>query len=332
MWIGEIDVDDDALLGKFWLAGKEGDAYGRQYPTFWTYPMAASAFRRPTQARRYALAAMDGEQVLGTCEVELPLLDNTHLAEIELLVPPQHRNHGVGSGLLDAAVELVEHEERRTMVGEVTTAVDGTPSPGLSFMSNRGFSADHSELHRVLDLPVPAAVLDELAAEAAAYRSSYSLVQWGNRMPEEYIESYCALMTTFNTEAPTGDLEIEPEHYDADRIRERESKFDEQGRSWYTTAAVDPYGEVVGITEMCIEADDDTWAAQSETIVAPAARGSRLGMAMKVANLRTFTTAQPQAKAVHSWNDATNGPMVAINQRLGFADVEQCTEMQRHLP
>jgi len=52
---------------------------------------------------------------------------------------------------------------------------------------------------------------------------------------------------------------------------------------------------------------------------------------MKLANLRRFSQENPECRAVHSWNAEENGPMVAINDALGFRPVERLAELQLKL-
>ena len=52
---------------------------------------------------RRAFGAWRGEECLGTALLVLPRVDNTHAAEIDVNVPPEHRGQGVGSALYEHA-------------------------------------------------------------------------------------------------------------------------------------------------------------------------------------------------------------------------------------
>ncbi len=54
-------------------------------------------------------------------------------------------------------------------------------------------------------------------------------------------------------------------------------------------------------------------------------------IATKVADLKRFQSSFPDAPMVHSWNAEENGPMVAIDDALGFRAVEHLAEMQLKL-
>lgn len=103
------------------------------------------------------------------------------------------------------------------------------------------------------------------------------------------------------------------------------------GRTETTTVAVGPDGDVVALTELMVTEHGRGAVFQGGTLVLPAHRGHRLGIATKVANLRRFQETFPYAQLVHSWNAEDNGPMVDINDALGFRPVEYLAEMQRKL-
>jgi len=69
-------------------------------------------------------------------------------------------------------------------------------------------------------------------------------------VPDEHLAGYCHLQEAFNSEAPLGDLDIEPEVWDAARVREREDLFARAGRYERATAALAPDGTMVALTEM----------------------------------------------------------------------------------
>ena len=173
--------------------------------------------------------------------------------------------------------------------------------------------------------------LDELEAETAEHRGGYRLVGFAESVPDELMAGYCHLQEAFNSEAPLGDLDIEPEVWDEARVREKEALFHRAGRRERGMVALAPDGEMVALTEMVMTDHQPEVGWQGGTLVLKEHRGHRLGLAVKIANLRAYQEAFPLVRAVHSWNAEENDSMVAINDKLGFRPVEYLVEMQRRL-
>lgn len=331
MWIGEIDVHDDGLLHRYWEAGKEADGFHRPYAAFWSLQAATVALRStPAAAEQHPIAAIDDDVVVATSQVVFPLHDNTHLAYIEPLVRPAYRRRGIGTALLQAALDKVRNSGRTTVIAEVNMPLEGT-SEGYDFLAKRCFETGIRNIHRVLELPVAERRIDELAAAAAPHYGDYGLVTVADGWPDEYVDGYCALNIAFNSEAPMGDLDIEPEAWDAERVRQAEARRHAQGQRGCSTVAVAPDGSLVALTEMITTLQQPETGMQAGTLVLTEHRGHRLGLAIKVANLRAYQERFPAVRLVHSWNAEENGPMVAINDTLGFRPVERLAEMQRRL-
>jgi GNAT superfamily N-acetyltransferase len=333
--IAEIDVHDDAQVEAFWSAGKEADEDGRPYAAYWSLPAAIAAMRTPSRAfERHPIAAVEDGVVVGTLAVMLPQLDNTHIAYLGPAVRPSFRRRGIGSALLEHGLEYVRARARTTVIVEVhrpmTNAGPGE-SAGHALLTKFGFSDASVELHRVLDLPVADSRLDELDARTADHHRDYKLALFGGAVPDELMAGYCHLQEAFNSEAPMGELDMEPEVWDEARVREREDVFRRAGRQERAAAALAPDGSMVALTELMTTVHQPDLAWQGGTLVLKEHRGHRLGMATKLANLRAFQAEFPKARVVHSWNAEENGPMVAINDALGFQPVEYLIEMQLKL-
>ncbi|MGN6132644.1 MAG: GNAT family N-acetyltransferase, partial [Nocardioidaceae bacterium] len=133
------------------------------------------------------------------------------------------------------------------------------------------------------------------------------------------------------SEAPMGEMDFEPEVFDATRIRADEKVFEASGRTKYTTVAVAPDGDVVAYSELVVPAHDPGRVYQWGTLVLPAHRGHRLGLATKVANLLWLQEEYPAGRLLVTFNAEVNAPMVAVNEAMGFRPVERLVELQRQL-
>jgi len=330
-----LDPHDDAEWQRFHDAYLEATLHERPYAE-----AHGSDTHRVTHTRAGAdfgvsgWAAWSGADVVGTATVVRPLLDNTNLAWLDLLVVPGARRQGVGSALLGSVEEAVRREGRTVAQAEIVCPVDvpRDQQPGIAFATARGYVHAQSETHSVLDLPPQGDLLERLEAHAAERLGDYRLLSWAERTPDEWVEQVCRLEEAFVTEAPMGDLSMEPERWSPERVRDVEERRRARRQRAFVTVGVAPDGSLAGNTELLLGAGTVRGGAvQNGTLVLPVHRGHRLGLAMKVANLRRLLAHDDSPRLVHTFNAGVNAPMLAVNAALGFRAVEQVEEWERTL-
>lgn len=229
--------------------------------------------------------------------MQLPLMDNTHLAYVDVHTHPDRRNRGYGTSMLEHLLSLAHEAGRRTVTAEAATpydgAADGSGHPNADFLLHRGFTFALGDVMRVLGLPADDTLLRRLAADAAPHHGGYRIRQFTGPVPDDILEPFGALVGSLVTEAPTGELEREPEVMDAARIRADEEVFAASGRMKYTTVAIAEDGTVAAYSELAVPAHDPGRVYQWGTLVLRAHRGHRLGTATKVHNLRRLSVSVP---------------------------------------
>ncbi|MGZ4477228.1 MAG: N-acetyltransferase family protein [Nocardioidaceae bacterium] len=333
MDIREIDPHDEALLRRHWEIGYAAQGRHRPYNLHWPWEAARSLLQGGAPDSDFVLlAAFDGDRMSGAADLNLPTRDNTHLALGRVFADPtpDRPRAGVGRALVDALCERARDLGRRTVAAEVYAPPGGT-SPGLELARAAGFAEVLEEQMKVVDLNATEHLWDALAAQAAAHHDGYRVVSWEDAAPPEFVGGLCRLQELFNAEAPTGELDVEQEVWDEHRLRETEAMLRRIGRHVVTTVAVAPDGAVVGFSTVGINAASSWRGMQSGTIVDPAHRGHRLGVAMKVANHRAIRTAHPETRVVFTGNAGVNAAMNAVNDRLGFHVVERAVAVQKEL-
>jgi GNAT superfamily N-acetyltransferase len=284
-----------------------------------------------SDVRVEGLAAVDGDTWLGIAWLDWWLQENTDSVEVELVVAPAYRRRGVGSRLLDAVVERTRREGRRLLSGSVLADASTDRSPGTAFAERRGFERRHVELHQVIELPLSEQRLAESEQRIAGQHQEYRLVQWREDTPDEWLEQFADALSVMTEEVPTGDLELQPSRWTAERIREVEARRLQQGRFCHTTVAVAPDGRLAAYTQMGGASGNPERLYQWDTLVRPEHRGRRLGMAVKIANLRSLQAELEHPAVLHTWNAPENAPMIAVNDRLGFRPVARRGNWQREL-
>src|SRR5262245_53338901 len=147
-----------------------------------------------------SLAYLDGTPV-GYLEVQLPLLDNLDNADVGVIVLPEHRQRGVGRALFARAADQARANGRKRAHGMTGEALDGgapRDPAGGAFAEAIGMHAALRSVRRRLDLSevdrnrlLPAH--DRLLAEGWAKSGGYSVVQWQDAAPDEYVDDIAAL-------------------------------------------------------------------------------------------------------------------------------------------
>ncbi len=209
--------------------------------------------------------------------------------------------------------------------------VDGAGTPNAEFLRSHGFALSLGDVKRVLDLPPDVAHLERLAAGAAPHHPGYALRHFAGAVPDDIVDAFGELVGSLTTEAPMGDLHLEAEVYDAARIRADEAVMARAGRRKLTTVAVAPDGDLAAYSELVLPDHDPDRVYQWGTLVAPAHRGHRLGMAVKAHNLLALADEEPGRTVLLTYNAEVNTHMIAVNEALGFRPVERLGEFQRRL-
>lgn len=128
-----------------------------------------------------------------------------------------------------------------------------------------------------------------------------------------------------------GELDREPEKPNVEAFRQGEGVIRKQGRTKFNTVALDADGAVVAYTDIAATVHEAGRSYQWGTLVRRDARGHRLGMAVKVANLRLLQREAPDLNHVITYNAAVNAHMVGVNVDMGFVPVERMGEFHKRL-
>lgn len=335
--IHEVDPSDDAAFAA-WHAAYEAAERAElgEHATVWQ-PEEVRVMLRQRGLRYRALVwsgVLDGE-VVAAGFARLPLLDNLDRIEIAVQVPPAHRRRGHGSAMLAHLEAYAAAQGRRIVVGEAgyryDSGVDGTGEAGPEFARARGYALAIGDVQRSLALPVDAALLDRLARDAAPHHASYTLRSWVGPVPDDLLQGWAELVASLMTEAPTGELDVEPETASTQAVRENEAVIAQQGRTKLNTVAVTADGEVVAYSDLALTVHEPDRAYQWGTLVRRDHRGHRLGIAVKVANLRQLQQGYDGVRRLVTYNAEVNAPMIGVNDLLGFVPVARLGEFQKRL-
>ncbi len=222
-----------------------------------------------------------------------------------------------------AYVEDVARAQGRTKLLAETAypydaPADGAGQPGADFLTSRGFEFGLADVKRVLDLPVNDKILAGLAAQAAPHHETYSIRSFVGPVPEEFAEQYAELDAAVVTDAPMGDIDLEPAVADVREVRENEALMQRQRRTRYTTLALAADGTVVAYTDLVMAGEDPGAVFQWGTLVRREHRGHRLGLAVKVANLRFLQAQRDDGRILTTYNAEINDHMVQSQRADGI--------------
>jgi GNAT superfamily N-acetyltransferase len=282
------------------------------------------------------LLAWDSDRVVGAASYLLPQAENLSMVYLELTVHPQHRRSGIGTRLLEEVYAAARRRHRGLIEVETVRALPGgvvRDEAGYRYLTNRAHQPGVASIRSRCAIADHAGADEATLAEAWTHADGYSLVQWPNAVPEEIIEDVAALQSRLMLDAPTGDLAVEQQVYDAARVRGQETTELGRGHRWYSTAARhDATGQIVARTKLAFETDDDTHARQRVTIVEPGHRGRRLGLIVKSANHAYTRAHEPALRVIDAWNAEENTHMRTVNALLGFQPVDGWSVFQLPVP
>ncbi|MEV5607719.1 GNAT family N-acetyltransferase [Streptomyces sp. NPDC052225] len=247
-----------------------------------------------------------------------------HLAELDLRVHRAQRRAGVGTCLLEAAVEAAREDGRRS----VLAPADGG-SPGELFLSARKF-------RRVLRMTYARLVLadadtEALMTEAGRPRPGYRLTEWTGTVPDELAESFTASRRAMD-DMPMDDADYGKVAWDVERVRSVAEAVANRGDLLHTVAAVDERdGSVAGFTELVVPGGGTGDGQHYGTGVLPEHRGHGLAHWMKAHQILLVRERHPALTGLLADTAAGNVPMRTVNDALGYVPTHQSCEFQLDL-
>ncbi|GAB3231838.1 GNAT family N-acetyltransferase [Glycomyces halotolerans] len=289
-------------------------------------------------ADEHHFVAVEGSQVLAHLGVEFPNRENLNWGFADLVVHPDHRRQGIGTAMLDKFIELARADDRTEVAMAARTTWEDGPrrsDAGRKFLEQHGFTLALTCVNRrsavdALD-PAQERELHDQAAKAAG--DDYEIISWLGRTPAPLVETMCRLDSMILSEVPLGELELEPEHIDAELKEAKALRNEAVGIVPVTTVARHrASGEVVANTVIGVFDDPDyDDGFQWITIVDPAHRGHKLGTLVKLVNLRLLRERFPRVRHVWTDNADVNAQMIGINVKLGYEPLDATAEYQRKL-
>jgi hypothetical protein len=206
---------------------------------------------------------------------------------------------------------------RSVFMAETQWAANQRDESGESFAATKGYAAAQTMVRSTLSLPGDDAVLEQWRAGDGA--DGYVLRTCWDGIPQEWLAGRAELSRRMSTDAPLGDLRLEEERWDEQRVREEYERIAAMGRRFVETFAVEQRSRrLVGHTQVQVSKEAARVAYQQDTLVLREHRGHRLGLRLKAANTLALTQVSPRTHVVRTWNAEENRPMLAVNELIGY--------------
>lgn len=287
-------------------------------------------------SRRLAAAGAEGPRVtyflalpgdspdaapLGAASLTTPSRTGEQDGEVEVYVLPQAQRHGVGRVLLDHVEQVARAAGLRSIILDQTSPTDHGGA-AAAFAEALGYEEFGRVIGSRLDLPVAEPVRTRLEALAdERLHTRYEVFTAVGELPDEWLPNRAALARQLSTQTPSDSMRPGGDNWDAERVRTMIMGWRRGGGTVIESVAVpDGQAKMVAFSDLVLFENDADEATQSDTLVDRDHRGHRLGLAVKLANLKALAEHHPSIRRIRTWTWSQNQPMRDLNRELGFED------------
>ncbi|MCH7493948.1 GNAT family N-acetyltransferase [bacterium] len=262
----------------------------------------------------------DGERVVGSLQWSHPRADspeyesNRHLVWLYAGVLGPWRRRGIGTAFLRLGLRLLEE------AGAAVLCSYSAEKDGEGFLGAIGLEVKQQGGDNRLDLGAVDWAEIERWDEAAAVKADGVEWEWlEDIVPAGKREEYCAEISRLLNTMPWDEMDHGDIAYTAESMTAEYARQEEGALHHSLVARL--AGRIVGMTDVHWEPSRPMRIHQGFTGVDPQARGKGIGTRLKTAMLLYLRRRHPEAQWVDTENADSNGPMLAINHRLGFRNI-----------
>ena len=276
---------------------------------------------------RYEIASggqMLGEFFAATTKPGSPEYEtNKQFMWVYVSVHPDHRRLGIGRSWIPLTLELMERHGCTTLT---TASSEESGHQFLKWLGAEGKSAGAENRLQLAD--VDSAMLRRWVDDGARLSPATRLEVYDGHLPEEMWDDYCPQLSALLNTMPWDDLDHGDIVVTPAQFADWHARLDEQGGTEHTMLTREPDGTISGITDMTYAPYKPQFIEQGFTGVRPDARGRGLGKWLKAAMLLHVRDIYPELRTVATGNASSNGPMLAINTKMGFKEHRPGNEYQ----
>ena len=248
---------------------------------------------------------------------------NKQFMWVAVSVHPDHRRRGIGRSWIPLTLELMERH------GCTTLTMASSEEPGHEFLKSIGAEGKSAGAENRLQLAdVDWAMLQRWVDDGPVKSPATRLEVYDGHLPAEMWEDYCPQLSALLNTMPWDDLDHGDIVVTPAQLADWHSRLDEQGGTEYSMLTCEPDGTISGITDMTYAPYKPEFIEQGFTGVRADARGRGLGKWLKAAMLLHVRDIDPDLQTVITGNATSNGPMLAINKKMGFKEHRAGNEYQ----
>ncbi|MHA2365372.1 MAG: GNAT family N-acetyltransferase [Candidatus Hodarchaeales archaeon] len=243
---------------------------------------------------------------------ESPHYEKTkHLANVNIIVIPEHRRNGFGRLILRELIPFLE-SMKKTII-QIHTIQDS----GTQFCKkHKGKIINKTFESRLLQREIDWSLMKQWCQEGKI-RALCVKIEIFFEIPKQDIEAVAQLSTEVLSQEPSGEVEGS-EVITVSEIRSSEEFFRNNNYELIVMVSRESDGRISGVTLTSYSKDQPSRVNQYLTGVKQEFRGRGLGKWLKANMVLHLKKKNPHFKEIITGNRITNDPMLSINQRMGF--------------
>lgn len=260
--------------------------------------------------------------IVGKLFIGLPLQTGLDTMTAFVHVVKDYRNRGIGTAFAQIINDGFKLSGRKNLkvfgYADADDAI-GMPSSGWGRFAEKigGLELEGESTTSILTVKDYAPSWPELQMIIDENIGDYKIELWDQGVPQDFLESYAALLRRAAQEDAAPDSGETPS-FSPDWVRTLEAQLAVNGFKELISVAFDREGELVGYSTLLYREDGSTLANQVSTFVKEGHRGKKLGMGLKLATHQGVVERVPEISDISVINADSSPYNSYIDDRLGY--------------